>query len=192
MLFDEWIILPALAPQSPRLLPTTACTMTQNYQRIQQHIEALQLKAERLREKEIDGVVARIKTAIAHYGLTAAQLGYGVEKSSSAKKSAPATKTAGAKYSDGAGHTWGGRGPRPQWLRTALAAGASLEEFAGKSDPKHEETPKATKTSAKRSKRAGKLYQDSNGNTWSGMGPRPKWLKDALAAGATLEQLQQS
>ncbi|MDE2398009.1 MAG: histone, partial [Burkholderiales bacterium] len=35
----------------------------------------------------------------------------------------------GAKYSDGKGGTYGGRGPHPKWLRNALAAGAKLEDF---------------------------------------------------------------
>lgn len=33
------------------------------------------------------------------------------------------------KYADQAGNTWGGRGPRPQWIRDALAAGRSLDAF---------------------------------------------------------------
>lgn len=32
-------------------------------------------------------------------------------------------------------------------------------------------------------------YADSTGNTWSGRGRRPKWLKDALASGKTLDEL---
>lgn len=31
-------------------------------------------------------------------------------------------------------------------------------------------------------------YADAHGNTWSGVGQRPRWLSHALAAGATLEQ----
>jgi DNA-binding protein H-NS len=33
-------------------------------------------------------------------------------------------------------------------------------------------------------------YQDGAGNSWSGFGPRPKWLKDAIAGGKQLEDLQ--
>lgn len=40
---------------------------------------------------------------------------------------------------------------------------------------------------AYRSKRPVK-YRDSSGNTWTGVGQRPRWIKAALAAGATLEQ----
>jgi DNA-binding protein H-NS len=32
-------------------------------------------------------------------------------------------------------------------------------------------------------------YQDGAGNSWSGFGPRPKWLKDAIAGGKSLEDL---
>ena len=35
----------------------------------------------------------------------------------------------GAKFKDDQGNTWGGRGPRPQWLRDALASGKALDEF---------------------------------------------------------------
>ena len=32
-------------------------------------------------------------------------------------------------------------------------------------------------------------YRDENGNTWVGRGKRPQWLRDALVAGKTLEDL---
>ena len=31
-------------------------------------------------------------------------------------------------------------------------------------------------------------YRDEAGNTWTGVGQRPRWLRDRLMAGATLEQ----
>lgn len=31
-------------------------------------------------------------------------------------------------------------------------------------------------------------YSDGSGNVWSGRGPRPRWLKEALSKGAKLEQ----
>lgn len=43
---------------------------------------------------------------------------------------------------------------------------------------------------AKKSKRLGPApvrYKDKKGNTWSGRGPRPHWLREALEAGKTLE-----
>ena len=43
--------------------------------------------------------------------------------------------------------------------------------------------PTAGKTIAPR-------YRDAEGNTWSGRGLQPKWLREALAAGKTLESMR--
>jgi DNA-binding protein H-NS len=161
--------------------------MTQSYKQIQKQIETLQRQAEKLRKQESDGVIARIKVAIAHYGLTAEQLGFGATANGAKTKAkaGKATPTRSAKYSDGQGSSWSGMGKRPYWLRDALAAGRTLEEFAtaGVSSK-----PKSTKLKA--SKKKSKVsYRDQAGHTWSGMGPRPRWLKEALDAGKTLEEM---
>ena len=44
------------------------------------------------------------------------------------KKAKSATKLP-AKYADGNGNTWSGRGVHPRWLSTALGSGATLEQF---------------------------------------------------------------
>lgn len=116
--------------------------MTKSYSQLMKQIDVLQREAEDLRRKEVDGVVQRIKEAIAVYGLTAADLGLtGAVRAPKAAK-APAAKKAGRKaaakgaaapkFRDEAGNTWGGRGPRPAWLRTALAAGKQMSDFAVK------------------------------------------------------------
>jgi DNA-binding protein H-NS len=48
-----------------------------------------------------------------------------------AKKAKKPSKAAIVSYRDpaNAGNTWGGRGPRPKWLRDALDAGKSLDDF---------------------------------------------------------------
>ena len=162
--------------------------MTQSYQQIQKQIEVLQRKAEKLREQEVEGVIARIKVAIEHYGLTAEQLGFGA--AGGWGKGQPGRAGAGrpAKYSDGQGNSWSGIGKRPTWLREALDSGRALEEFAvaaAASSP-HSGNAKA----AKSKKRASKIaYRDETGHTCSGMGPKPRWLKEALQAGKTLEEM---
>ena len=60
-------------------------------------IAALQAQAETLRRKEVVGVIAKAKDAIAHYGLTAADLGFGttarqIGKSPAAAGGKPARK----------------------------------------------------------------------------------------------------
>jgi DNA-binding protein H-NS len=101
--------------------------MTQTYAQLQKQIASLEAQAERVKSAETDAVIGRMKQAIAVYGITAADLFGG--KSVKAGKS-KASKRSGAKYADGLGNTWVGMGKRPQWLRDALAAGKSLQDFA--------------------------------------------------------------
>ena len=120
-----------------------------------------------------------------------------------------------AKYIDGKGGQWVGQGKRPKWLSDALAAGKQLEDFLAEKFMAAVETfssppaqvvapvqaaapPKSAKRAAKRSKkvqpsRAGKKaassakYADGAGNSWSGFGPTPRWLKEAIAGGKMRE-----
>ena len=112
--------------------------MTKSYSQLMKQIAKLQNEAEDVRRKEIQGVVDRIREAIAAYGLTAADLGLTGARAPRAAKT-PARKrakpgrrkktTAAPKYRDEAGNTWVGRGKRPDWLRNALASGRKLEDF---------------------------------------------------------------
>jgi DNA-binding protein H-NS len=116
--------------------------MTKTYAQIVKQIEVLKQDAEKVRRKEVAGVVSRIQEAIAVYGLTADDLGFGSKKAKSAQspavrrrnvKSSQAAQAPGVvKFRNDSGGTWGGRGKRPDWLRKALAEGKSLEEFAVK------------------------------------------------------------
>ena len=112
--------------------------MTKTYTQIQKQIEALSREAEQIKRKEVDGVIARIKEAITAYGLTAGDLGLAGVRMSKMSPAKKAGKKLGgkpkgvavAKFRDEAGNVWVGRGPRPQWLRDALAGGKKLEDFA--------------------------------------------------------------
>ena len=175
--------------------------MAQTYKQIQKQIEQLQRQAEALRSNEVKGVVDRIKVAIAHYGLTTEQLGLGTNGTvAQPKKASNASGKSGVKFSDGNGNVWSGRGPRPYWLRDALAAGRSIDEFRAGSRktskplsaaPASGETvaPAARPVRKKAKRAASKSYKDDAGNSWSGMGPKPRWLKAALDAGKSLEDL---
>ena len=115
--------------------------MSKNYAALVKQIASLQAEAEKVRKQEIEGVVARIRDAIAHYQLSAADLGFGAKGPARAAK-APAKRgrkpgkakktSAAVKFRDEAGNTWVGRGKRPQWLRDALAGGKQLADFAVK------------------------------------------------------------
>lgn len=175
--------------------------MAQTYKQLQKQIEQLQRQADVLRNNEIKGVVDRIKVAIAHYGLTAAHLGLdsvsagakAARASISKASKGPKSSKSRAAFGDGSGNVWSGRGPRPRWLREALAAGRSLEEFrvgtaVGAAVPGVSASTKAAKP-AKKSKRAPSkvTYSDDAGHSWTGRGPKPGWLKAALEAGKSLQ-----
>lgn len=122
--------------------------MSRTYADIVKQIEILKAEAERMKSAEVNGVITRIKDAIAAYGLTAFDLGLGAMPGrkpgrpvGSGKKPGPkpgAKKAASpfgkavrsVKFRDANGNGWVGRGPRPQWLRDALAAGKTLKDFA--------------------------------------------------------------
>lgn len=114
--------------------------MATTYLKIAAQIEKLQAKASSIKDKERAGVLKRVKEAIDVYGITAEDLGLVSSKKSAkgaGKKSTTKSRTskhpkaaATVKFRDGSGNTWGGRGPRPAWLRNALASGESLESFS--------------------------------------------------------------
>jgi DNA-binding protein H-NS len=172
--------------------------MAKTYSDIKARIALLQAEAEKAREAEMAGVIARIREAIAVYGITADDL-FG-ERPRRAAVTRPGTRA--ARYADDQGNTWGGRGPRPKWLREALADGRTLESFALNSGAKaaaSRSRPKKSAAGASRGRGAGKSrrggsvpvkYRDSDGNTWTGRGMQPVWVREAIAAGKSLESLR--
>ncbi|MEZ2299436.1 H-NS family nucleoid-associated regulatory protein [Variovorax sp. RCC_210] len=108
--------------------------MAQTLAQITKQIEKLQKEADALRQAELKGVVDRIKVAISHYGLTPDQLGFGktAPKSTRVEKAGASNsnKAAAPRFANNEGQVWSGRGPRPHWLREALANGRSLQEFS--------------------------------------------------------------
>jgi DNA-binding protein H-NS len=171
--------------------------MAQTFHQLQKQIEALKAKAEQIRRGEVKEVVAKIKVAIEAYGISRHDLfdegtGKGSEKRPGVRASASA-----AKYGDGKGNTWVGLGKRPRWLQEALAAGRKLEDFLGGADSSSTSADAVAESLAvnpvkKKSKsKGGKAkYRDDAGNTWTGFGPRPRWLKDAIAGGKSLEDMR--
>ena len=109
--------------------------MAQTYAQLQDQIAKLQAEAQSLRNEEIGAVAAKMREDIKAYGITAQDLFGKVLGQAKKSKSKSGVQ---AKYGDGAGNVWVGRGPRPKWLRDALAAGKRLEEFvfgASKAEP---------------------------------------------------------
>ncbi len=127
--------------------------MAKTLAEIQQQIEKLQQRAEALKAKEVVGVVQRIRTAIAYYGLTVQDLfNENDDKLATPKKTKAAGQQAvstkvvakkgtpknasrkgipvAIKYRDDEGNTWTGRGSKPRWLVAAFEKGKKAEDFA--------------------------------------------------------------
>lgn len=163
--------------------------MAKSYSAIQKQIDALQAEADKLRREEIGEVIARIKEAISHYGLTSADLfGRGARRTANGGGRTKAAIGSAPRYGDSQGNVWGGRGPRPRWLREALAAGKQLADYEVKPTAAAKGVRAATAPSRKR--RAGAIrYRDEVGNTWTGVGRKPRWFVEALANGKKPEDL---
>ena len=165
--------------------------MAESYSRMQSRIAQLQRQAESLRRAEMAGVVKKIKVAIDAYGITSEDLFGGGDVAPRVQQARRQRPAGGgdSRYADDNGNTWGGRGPRPKWLREAIAGGKSLASYAVGTGP----APAAKGASTAAKTPAGKgiaiKYRDGD-NTWTGRGSQPRWLRAALGEGKTLEQFQ--
>ncbi|CAN7384668.1 H-NS histone family protein [Variovorax sp. LjRoot178] len=113
--------------------------MAKTYEQIQAQIEKLQAQAEKLREREVDGVVGKIREAVKAYNLTPEMLFGPRAAKVASKRTVSASRKQKRKGKFGpigklyrhpeTGAEWPGRGPRPMWLREAVAAGRNPDEF---------------------------------------------------------------
>lgn len=89
--------------------------------------EAIEREIELTKKRERADAIARVRSLMAEYGLTLADLGgkapTTTPKASGGAKVAPKYRNAAT------GDTWSGRGLQPNWLKAALAAGRKLDEF---------------------------------------------------------------
>jgi DNA-binding protein H-NS len=150
--------------------------MAQTYIQLMQQIDKLQKQAEELRRGEIDGVVRRIREAIAAYNLTAADLGLTVGAPAVA---AAAPRKAAAPMTAVAATGGGMLGDFP----TNKGKAAKGAKYA--TGPKAGKKRKSPGTKAPAAPKVVKFRNDTGG-TWGGLGKRPDWLRNALAAGKQL------
>lgn len=112
--------------------------MPKTLAQIQKQIARLEEQANAIKQREVAGVIARIREAITFYKLTPADLALAVPGSgakprktrkprkAAARKKSPAV----VKFRGEAGQTWSGRGRRPKWFTDALAAGKTPAQLA--------------------------------------------------------------
>ena len=89
---------------------------------------ALEEKIKALTESQRTDVIAKVRALMEENGLSLADLGSRVRTGEKGKAKIP--QKIAAKYRDGAGNTWSGRGLQPRWLRAAIEGGKKIEDFA--------------------------------------------------------------
>ena len=80
--------------------------------------------------KSRQDAIDKIRAIMQEAGLTAGDLAASVPKARSTNKAGIERKPVAAKYKDGNGNAWSGRGLKPKWLTAQLANGKKLEDFA--------------------------------------------------------------
>jgi len=116
--------------------------MARTLAEIQKQIDKLQALAQRVKDKDKAGVVARIRQAIEHYDISAEELFGAGATATKARKTRRARAGAGGsakpknkspiRYRDDKGNSWTGHGQRPRWFKEAIASGITREELAAK------------------------------------------------------------
>ena len=88
--------------------------------------EALEREIERTQQQGRLDAIAKVRSLMAEYGLSASDL----STKGAPKARAGKGKKVAAKYRNAAtGEAWSGRGLQPKWLKAALATGRKLSDF---------------------------------------------------------------
>lgn len=144
--------------------------MAKSVEQIRAQIAKLQEREKALLQKEAVGVVARIKEAVAHYGITPEQIFGSDGDSKFAAKKAVIRKVTSKKAP----------AARRNAAKGAKAARAGrVAKSAGGASSRAPSPVKGTKVAAK--------FKDDAGNSWSGRGSQPRWLRAAIESGRSLQ-----
>ncbi len=91
----------------------------------------LERQIAQLNSKGRQDAIEEIRKIMTEHGLTSEDLASpGRARKAGTKLDGTERKAVAAKYKDGQGNQWTGRGLKPRWLTAALSAGRKLEDFA--------------------------------------------------------------
>ena len=97
------------------------------YSELMAQAQTLMAQAEQARKDELASVIADIKARMKQYGITVADLG---GAAATGKKAGKTKSAAAPKFRGPNGELWaGGPGRKPEWVRTVLASGKSLDAY---------------------------------------------------------------
>ncbi|GFE65560.1 H-NS histone family protein [Litoreibacter roseus] len=110
--------------------PTKSDLKKMTYQELQQHEADLQLIKQELRHEALMATKRDVMQLIKESGFELEELGLAPEKSERKRTRAKADSAPKFRHPENPALTWSGRGPRPKWLKEALEAGKSIDDFA--------------------------------------------------------------
>lgn len=94
------------------------------YQELMQEVARIQEQAELARRAEAKDAIAKIREMVSTYEIRPEDIFGNI-----AGRKVRARSDIASTYRDETGRTWSGRGPRPKWIRDALAQGKKLDEL---------------------------------------------------------------
>ena len=97
-----------------------------NLQKLIADRQALDEQIRELQSSQKADAIAKIRALMTATNLTIADI-HGKERTS--KATGGSVSKVAAKYRDEKGNSWSGRGLKPKWLSSAIAAGAKQEDF---------------------------------------------------------------
>lgn len=172
-----------------------------NYETLMAQINALTKQAEAIRTGEVSTVIEDIKTKMNDYGISITDLQFrssNKDESIVVGRVIHSRRKPEAKYVDAStGQAWTGRGKLPVWIKQAINQGKNKDDFLVKEifkdnpkklDSKVETQNADGKVIHRRRKPEAKYVDSSTGQSWSGRGKTPKWLKAAMVKGKNMEQ----
>lgn len=142
--------------------------MAKSVEQLNQQIAKLQQQVELAKAREAEGVIKRIREAVEHYGLTPEQI-FGTGSGRRTRGAVLKAATAG-KRKVGTPSTRSGKSSSKPVSRTS---GVGVPGGKGRSPLTGIKVPPK--------------FADDQGNTWTGRGNTPRWLKEAIASGKTKE-----
>jgi DNA-binding protein H-NS len=85
----------------------------------------LEQEIQNTQKRERSDALSKIKLLMEQYDLSSADISH----KASAKPAGNRSGKVAAKYRDNTGNQWSGRGLQPKWLKAALVAGKTLNDF---------------------------------------------------------------
>lgn len=100
----------------------------EEYEKLLANIAALQARADEMRSSRRVEAIKTVNQLVDEFGILPREVRFSDGRGSKPSASDGRSKVA-ARYADGQGNSWSGRGKQPRWLQSGIASGRSLESY---------------------------------------------------------------